>query len=52
MLACGTNMNNEFIARELVPDQTLEQLQTFGDRLADMHKRYIAKRFADGIANS
>lgn len=51
VIACGTNQDNEFIAKELIPNQTLKQLQTFGDRLADMHKKYIAKRFTNGIAD-
>ena len=54
ILACGKNLNNEFIARELAHEQTLENLQTFGDRLADMHAKYVAERFHEGerIRNS
>lgn len=33
-VACGTNEQGEFIARELAHEQTLENLYAFGDRLA------------------
>ena len=36
---CPTNLEGEFIATELVHDQTLEHLYAFGDRLAEVHKR-------------
>jgi hypothetical protein len=32
-MACPTNMNGEFVARELVQEQTLENLEAFGDKL-------------------
>ena len=35
--ACGTNLDNEFVARELVHEQTLENLYAFSDRLAHVH---------------
>jgi hypothetical protein len=35
--ACPTNMNGEFIAPELVRQQTLENLYSFGSRLEKMH---------------
>lgn len=31
--ACARNYDGEFIARELVPDQTIENLALFADRL-------------------
>lgn len=34
VVACSTNMEGEFIARELATDQSLEHLQAFSDRLA------------------
>jgi len=34
-VACPRNMDGEFIARELVEEQTLENLQRFSDKLAD-----------------
>ncbi len=34
---CETNMQGEFIARELVQEQTLPNLYAFGDRLARVH---------------
>ncbi len=33
VLACETNLAGEYIARELVHEQTLENLYAFGDRL-------------------
>ncbi len=33
-LACERNMRGEYVARELVVNQTLENLQKFSDRLA------------------
>lgn len=32
-LACPTNMHGEYVAPELVEDQTLDNLQKFSDRL-------------------
>jgi hypothetical protein len=37
VLACERNRDGEFVARELVHDQTLENLDAFGDRLAAYH---------------
>lgn len=37
--ACSTNCAGEFVARELVEEQTLENLYAFGDRLAATHAR-------------
>jgi hypothetical protein len=34
VFACGTNIEGEFVARELVQEQTLEALTAFSDRLA------------------
>ena len=41
--ACGTNNDGEFIAKELVHDQTLDNLYAFGDRLHDMKLFLISK---------
>ena len=38
VLACGTNAGGEFVARELVEDQSLEMLTSFGERLERTHK--------------
>jgi hypothetical protein len=38
VLACETNVDGEFIARELAFDQTVPSLFTFGRRLAEAHK--------------
>jgi len=37
VMACSTNVNGEFIARELAHEQTLENLYAFGNRLATTH---------------
>jgi hypothetical protein len=37
--ACGTTPNGDFFARELVADQSLENLAAFSDRLHAMHER-------------
>ena len=42
--ACGKNMDGEFVARELVTEQTLENLYAFGDRLAEIHKMMQKRR--------
>lgn len=39
VLACETNMNGDFVARELAQEQTIERLFAFGDRLAATHER-------------
>jgi hypothetical protein len=33
IMACERNLNNEFVARELAQEQTLENLAAFSDRL-------------------
>ena len=35
--ACGTNERGEYIARELVVDQTIENLELFSTRLDEAH---------------
>ncbi len=42
-LACQTNYEGEHIARELVADQTMENLSAFGQRLDDLYHQYIKK---------
>jgi hypothetical protein len=37
--ACETNLKRQYIAKELVLDQTLENLEMFSDRLAEMAER-------------
>lgn len=39
VLACETNLDGEFIARELATEQNLDNLYAFGDRLAAIHAR-------------
>jgi hypothetical protein len=43
-MACSTNYQGEFVARELVQEQSLENLQAFSDRLEAMHKRMLKNR--------
>jgi hypothetical protein len=46
VLACGTNNEGQFIARELVVEQTLDNLDAFGARLEEtdeMLKKLKAK---------
>lgn len=43
VLACGTNLRNEFVARELGEEQTLENLYAFGKRLEETHGRFLKK---------
>lgn len=38
VLSCETNIRGEYIARELTVDQTLDNLEKFGDRLEQMHE--------------
>jgi hypothetical protein len=38
VLCCGTNLHGQYIAKELVMDQTLENLKAFGDRLEKGHE--------------
>ena len=37
VLACQTNLHGDFVASELVHEQTLENLAKFSDRLAKAH---------------
>ena len=40
-LACETNLAGQFIARELVEDQTLDALLAFGRRLEGIYEKYV-----------
>ena len=44
-IACETNLRGEFIAKELVREQTVDNLFTFSDRLNKCHK-FLVKRGA------
>lgn len=46
--ACETNLDGEFVARELAQEQTLENLYAFGRRLADVHDRIKQRARAGG----
>lgn len=39
--ACGTNYNGEFVAKELLHEQSAENLKAFGDRLHQMWADHI-----------
>lgn len=40
-LACPTNVRGEWVATELVEEQTLERLSAFGDRLEQLYQDHI-----------
>jgi len=46
VMSCGTNMNGEFVAKELVYEQTLDNLWAFSDRLKVNYERM--KKVKDG----
>ncbi len=46
VMACGTNLDGEFVARELASEQTLENLFAFGDRLRSIHE--MVKKTSQG----
>jgi hypothetical protein len=37
-LACETNTAGEYIARELIEEQTIDNLRAFGERLEKTHE--------------
>jgi hypothetical protein len=41
-LTCSLNVDGEFVARELVEEQTLDNLYAFGDRLRAVHDEHLA----------
>lgn len=40
-MACPTNLAGEYIARELVVEQTIDNLLSFGERLDQLHTDLI-----------
>lgn len=44
VVACPRDLDGEFVARELVHEQTLENLKAFGERLAATHKLLKQRR--------
>ena len=40
-IGCPLNYNNEPIAPELAREQTIENLNAFGDRLADLYATFL-----------
>lgn len=47
VLACSTNKRGEFVAQELLLEQTLPNLQKFSDRLAKFHEILMKHRQGD-----
>ena len=43
-LTCETNMDGEYIARELAKEQTLDNLMAFGERLQTVHRQFFQSR--------
>lgn len=43
-LACGTNVKGDYIAKELVENQNMENLKTFSDRLNQIYEKYIKQK--------
>ena len=43
ILACQTNSDGEYVARELIADQTIENLESFGERLERIYLEHIRK---------
>lgn len=43
VMACQRGMNGDFVARELIGEQTLENLGAFSDRLDGLYRQYILK---------
>jgi uncharacterized phage infection (PIP) family protein YhgE len=43
-LACGTNAKGNYIAKELVEKQNMENLQKFSDRLNQIYEKYIKQK--------
>ena len=41
VLACSTNYKGEFIAKELMHEQTVDNLEAFGNRLDRIHDAFI-----------
>lgn len=48
IIACPRNYDGEFVARELVKEQTLENLFSFGSKLEKIYKTMKARRKAQG----
>ena len=44
VMCCETNIHGEYIARELAREQTLENLDSFGERLRKMHDEVLVPR--------
>lgn len=41
VMACETNMDGAYIARELAVEQNLDNLVSFGKRLEDVHRLFL-----------
>ena len=40
-IGCARSYGGDFIARELAQSQSIERLVAFGERLAELHDRYL-----------
>lgn len=49
VLACPTNIDGDYLAPELVDDQTLENLDAFGERLAKAHNLLVGSGWCDCV---
>ena len=48
-LACPLNMNGEYVAPELLQQQSLENLQAFHDRLQSLYSKFFNKGVSGDI---
>ena len=46
VLACKTNLKGEYVARELATEQSLTNLNAFGDRLESIYKSHVIPAMA------
>lgn len=42
-MACPLSYSGDYVAPELIQEQTLENLQAFGDRLKELYEKHIRK---------
>lgn len=44
VLACSTNYKGEYVAKELVHEQSIDNLESFGERLKSIHDEHLVPR--------
>ena len=49
-MSCPMNIEGDFVAPELVGDQTLENLEAFGERLAKLHDGDFPAKWCECVA--